>query len=145
MHTFTKFGILVVAIVGVLVWLAFGGTKSSMAYYKTIAELNTMGDHAHGKVIKVGGEVEGGTVVRKGQQVYFVMHDMKQASLRLKVLYNGEQPIPDTFKDGAQALASGTLGSDGVFEANKIEAKCASKYEAKPAQSRGILDHKETL
>lgn len=145
MNTFTKFGILVVTILAVLVWLAFGGTKGSMAYFKTIAELNTMGDHAHGKTLKVGGEVEGGSVVRNGQQVSFVMHDLKQSSLRLKVVYNGEQPIPDTFKDGAQALASGTLGADGVFEANKIEAKCASKYEAKPVQSKGILDHKETL
>jgi len=26
------------------------------------------------------------------------------------------------------------LGSDNVFRANKIQAKCASKYEAKPNQ-----------
>ena len=34
--------------------------------------------------------------------------------------------------DGAQALADGKLGADGVFQASKIQAKCASKYEAKP-------------
>ena len=38
---------------------------------------------------------------------------------------------------GAQALADGRLGPDGTFEANKIQAKCASKYEAKPLQ-RGL-------
>ena len=52
---------------------------------------------------------------------------------QLKVLYNGIDPLPDTFKDGAQALADGKLGPDGVFQANKIQAKCASKYEVKPA------------
>ena len=36
--------------------------------------------------------------------------------------------------NGAQALADGKLGADGVFHATKIQAKCASKYEAKPIQ-----------
>ncbi len=26
------------------------------------------------------------------------------------------------------------MGADGVFHANRIQAKCASKYEAKPGQ-----------
>jgi cytochrome c-type biogenesis protein CcmE len=51
----------------------------------------------------------------------------------MKVVYSGIEPVPDTFKDGAQALADGKLGADGVFHAAKIQAKCASKYEAKPA------------
>jgi hypothetical protein len=43
-------------------------------------------------------------------------------------------PLPDTFRDGAQALADGEMGRDGVFHASKIQAKCASKYEAKPTE-----------
>ena len=31
-----------------------------------------------------------------------------------------------------EALAQGRLGEDGVFRAGQIQAKCASKYEAKP-------------
>ena len=30
------------------------------------------------------------------------------------------------------AFVDGKLGADGVFQASKIQAKCASKYEAKP-------------
>ena len=52
----------------------------------------------------------------------------------MKVAYTGTEPLPDTFKDGAQALADGKLGEDHVFRAAKIQAKCASKYEAKPGQ-----------
>ena len=52
----------------------------------------------------------------------------------LDIPYTGSDPLPDTFRDNAQALADGRLGSDGVFRANKIQAKCASKYEAKPNQ-----------
>ena len=54
------------------------------------------------------------------------------AHKELKVVYSGIDPLPDTFKGGAQALADGKLGPDGVFQASKIQAKCASKYEAKP-------------
>jgi len=53
---------------------------------------------------------------------------------KMKVSYAGNEPLPDTFKDGSQALIDGRMG-DGVFHATKIAAKCASKYEAKPGQN----------
>jgi cytochrome c-type biogenesis protein CcmE len=46
----------------------------------------------------------------------------------LPVSYKGSEPPPDTFKDNSQALAIGDLGRDGVFHANELQAKCASKY-----------------
>jgi len=59
---------------------------------------------------------------------------LTQEKLKLNVVYSGIDPLPDTFKDGAQALADGKLEKDGVFHAAKIQAKCASKYEVKPGQ-----------
>lgn len=129
MKTYAKFGAMVVVIVGLLAWLAMGGISESKTYYKTITELGQMGPQAHGKKIRVGGDVEKGSIVRNGAEVSFVLH---QDAVKLKVIYSGNDPLPDTFKDGAQALADGRLGPDGVFQANKIQAKCASKYEAKP-------------
>ena len=38
---------------------------------------------------------------------------------------------PDTFKAGAEVIAAGVLASDGHLQADKIETKCPSKYEAK--------------
>ena len=38
------------------------------------------------------------------------------------------------FRDGAQALADGRMGRDGIFHSGNILAKCASKYEAKLGQ-----------
>jgi cytochrome c-type biogenesis protein CcmE len=120
---------MVAVILGVMVWLAMGGISDSKTYYKTIAELGQMGDQAKGKRLRVGGDVQAGSIVRNGAEVTFVMH---QEAKTLKVVYSGIDPLPDTFKDGAQALADGKLGPDGVFQASKIQAKCASKYEAKP-------------
>jgi cytochrome c-type biogenesis protein CcmE len=129
MNTYAKFGAMVVVIIAVLAWLAMGGISDSKTYYKTIAELGQMGDQAKGRRIRVGGDVQAGSIVRNGAEVTFVMH---QEAKTLRVVYNGIDPLPDTFKDGAQALADGKLGPDGVFQASKIQAKCASKYEAKP-------------
>jgi cytochrome c-type biogenesis protein CcmE len=131
MNTYVKFGTLMVLIVGCLVWLAVGGVKDTKTYYKTIPELERMGNSAHGQRIRVGGDVQPGSISKKGTQVAFVLH---QGAQTLNVVYAGSDPLPDTFKDNAQALADGRLGPDGTFEANKIQAKCASKYEAKPVQ-----------
>jgi len=129
MNTYTKFGIIVVAIIGTLVWLAAGGINESKTYYKTIDEVHEMGNTAMDKRLRVAGDVAEGSIVRNGREVRFTL---TQEHLLLNVVYDGIEPLPDTFKDGAQALADGKMGSDGVFHANKIQAKCASKYEAEP-------------
>lgn len=131
MNTYLKFGILMVLIVGSLVWLAVGGISDTKTYYKTIPELARMGEAAHGQRLRVGGDVQPGSIAKNGARVSFVLH---QGAQTLNVVYAGNDPLPDTFKDNAQALADGRLGPDGTFEANKIQAKCASKYEAKPVK-----------
>lgn len=129
MKNYLKFGLLIVAILGTLGWLAAGGISDTKTYYKTIAELSQMGDSAKEKRLRVGGDIAAGSIERKGSEVTFVI---AQEKMQLKVVYNGIDPLPDTFKPGAQALADGKLGADGVFHATKIQAKCASKYEAAP-------------
>jgi len=131
MSKYGKFAALIVVVVGTLVWLATTGMTETKTYYKTVAELGQMGDRAYGQRIRVGGLVEGGSIQRVGNQVQFVLC---QDKLRVKVAYTGTDPLPDTFKDGAEALADGKLDKDGVFRAGRIQAKCASKYEAKPGQ-----------
>ena len=134
MNTHAKVALLVVVIIGTLVWLALGGINETKTYYKTVAELGQMGDEALEKRLRVGGEVEKDSIVRGGREVHFTL---RQEDLTLRVVYSGVDPLPDTFRDGAQALADGKMGSDGVFHASRIQAKCASKYEAKPA-SRSV-------
>jgi cytochrome c-type biogenesis protein CcmE len=132
MRTYGKFGALIVVIVGTLIWLAIGGINETKTYYKTIAELNQMGNSALGKRLRVAGDVEPGSIVQNGREIAFVL---AQDNLRLKVVYDGVDPLPDTFRDRAQALADGKMGEDGIFRATKIQAKCASKYEAKPGSA----------
>jgi cytochrome c-type biogenesis protein CcmE len=134
MNTYMKFGALMVLIIGTLMWLAVGGVNDTKTYYKTVAELEGMNADAKAKRLRVAGDVAPGSIVRRGTEVEFVM---TQESKQLKVVYNGSDPLPDTFRDRAQAVADGKLGADGVFVANRIQAKCASKYEGKPGQYPG--------
>jgi len=90
--------------------------------------------------VRVGGDVEKGSIQHSGQTVDFTLVQQDpakpaQAPLYLRIAYSGRDPLPDTFRDGAQALADGKMGADGVFHASKIQAKCASKYATKPGQA----------
>ena len=133
MKKYGKFAALIAVVIGALVWLASAGMNETKTYYKTIAEVGQMHDQAFDKRLRVAGDVETGSIQRGAGHVDFTL---VQDKLQLKVSYTGSEPLPDTFRDGAQALADGKMGRDGVFHASKIQAKCASKYEAKPGNLR---------
>jgi cytochrome c-type biogenesis protein CcmE len=120
-----KFGGTTVAIVIALGYLAYTGVQESKSYYVTIKELRGMGDSAYTRRLRVGGNVQPGSIKRTGSKVEFVLVENDQV---LKVVYNGAEVPPDTFKDKSQALAEGSFGHDGVFHAKQLQAKCASKY-----------------
>ena len=138
-----KFGLIIAAILGTLGWLAAGGINQTASYYKEIAELNKLAPSEKvDRRLRVGGDVELNSISRDGRDVHFVLVQEKDGvKRRLNVVYSGIDPLPDTFKDNApcQALVDGKLGADNVFHATKLQAKCASKYEAKPVApvSRG--------
>jgi cytochrome c-type biogenesis protein CcmE len=143
MNTYLKFGLLIVAIVGTLVWLAIGGVNETKSYYKTVAELEQMKSDVRTQRLRVAGDVAPGSILRKGKEVEFVL---TQEAKTLKVVYQGSDPLPDTFRDRAQAVADGRLGTDGIFRATRIQAKCASKYESKPGQpaQQPVYEQKQT-
>ena len=135
MNKNVKFGLIIAVILGTLGWLAAGGINQTASYYKEIAELEKLGPNAVDKRLRVGGDVELNSISRDGRDVHFVLVQEKDGvKRRLNVIYSGTEPLPDTFKDNApcQALVDGKLGEDHVFRATKLQAKCASKYEAKP-------------
>jgi cytochrome c-type biogenesis protein CcmE len=131
MNTKLKFGLITAVIAATLGWLAMDGINAAATYYVTLDELHAMQD-ATAKRIRVGGDVQPDSIVRQDDGVRFtiVQKDEDDGEVRqLQVLYTGADPLPDTFRDNAQALCDGRLRADGVFEAQKIQAKCASKYE----------------
>jgi cytochrome c-type biogenesis protein CcmE len=131
MKKYGKFALLIGVILGTLGWLAVAGSGEAKSYYKTIAEVRQMGQDAGKKRLRVAGDIEKDSIKRNGSEVAFILVGENQ---KLNVIYNGTEPLPDTFRDGAQALAEGKMGPDGAFHAAKIQAKCASKYAPKPGE-----------
>jgi cytochrome c-type biogenesis protein CcmE len=127
-------GIATAIILGTIGWLAISGYGSNKSYYVTIAELGKMGNKAYTSNLRVEGFVKPGSIEQHGTNVTFVLNEFESHSPNaangklITVSYKGTEPPPDTFKDNAQALAEGTYGRDGVFHANTLQAKCASKY-----------------
>lgn len=128
-----KFVVGSLVIVLTLSFLAYSGFQESKAYYQTVSELYATKDTAYDKRLKVAGDVVPGSIVREGKAVKFVIQEEKDPSQTLRVTYIGTDPIPDTFRDYAQAVVEGSYSRDGVFTANKMQAKCASKYEKETA------------
>jgi cytochrome c-type biogenesis protein CcmE len=113
------FGLLVV---GILVVSGFTMFTRSVVYYRTPTEV--LADPGHR--VRVSGTVVRGSIASSPESgsVSFLVTD---GSTRLRVVYAGI--APDTLKAGAQAVAEGSLRSDGVFHADVLFAKCPSKFQ----------------
>jgi len=127
-----NFGSVTVLILLALSYLAYTGVQDSKSYYVTIKELRGMGDAAYTKRLRVGGNVQAGSIKRTGRNVDFVLVENDQV---LNVTYSGTEAPPDTFKDESQALADGKFGPDGILHAKQLQAKCASKYAPQQPQT----------
>ena len=131
---YLRFGAAIIIILMALAYLAYTGVQSTKSYYVTIKELSTMDDSgAHTKRLRVAGNVVPGSIKRQGSRMEFTL---EEEGRHLAVVYQGTEAPPDTFKDNAQALVDGHFGTDGVFHATQIQAKCASKYAAAPGQQQ---------
>ncbi len=119
--------VVVVAAVGVLIWVGVG---RSSVYYYTVSELLAKGP---AQQVRVSGELVQGSVEGLGTtNLEFVLHDRDLSDQTISVVYEGA--IPDSFRDQAdsEVVAEGDFLGDGSFAAKLLMPKCPSKYEAAP-------------
>jgi cytochrome c-type biogenesis protein CcmE len=125
-NTRMKLAIGIVLILGVLGWLGFSGIQEAKALYIFPVELKDLKGDELKQRMKVAGFVVDGTIKREeGKTQFTIEHE----GVTLPVVYVGRSPLPDTFKDGAEAVVEGHYTQAQVFEAENVQAKCASKYE----------------
>jgi cytochrome c-type biogenesis protein CcmE len=135
-----KFTIGAAVIIVTLVWLGWVGATESKAYYHTVSELSVLRGSQLRQRMRVSGYVEQGSIRHLGNQTDFTLQENGKT---LPVRYVGSDPLPDTFKGGAQAMVQGRLMTNGQFQAEQVQAKCASKYAASttpmPTQQSGSM------
>lgn len=123
-------------------WLAFSNF-SKANYFFPVDEMPPAGSPIYNGELRVKGRVVPGTIENATKPVRFTI---QENDVSLKVVYIGTEPLPDMFKDRAEAVVDGRLNADGVFEATQLQAKCASKYEAKaPDASEGTVTPDQTI
>ncbi len=116
-------------IAGAMGYLGYAGTRSSWVYYVDVDQFLD-GGVGPGQRARVHGVVdEQGLEVRRAE--LSAAFGIKGAQRELRVSYHGA--IPDMFQAGRQVVVEGSLDAGGVFRADVLLTKCASKYEAREA------------
>lgn len=115
-------GVVVAACVGYLVYSASGGSSE---YYLTVSELRAQSTNGD---VRVAGVVQNDVIrTNGGLQVQFTEKD---GTASMPVEYRGT--LPDIFRPGITVVAEGRLGSDGIFHARSVLAKCPSRFSTTP-------------
>ena len=112
----------VAACVGYLIYSASGGSSE---YYLTVSELRS---HPQAGDVRVAGVVQNDVVKSDGG--LRVTFTEKDATASMPVAYEGT--LPDIFQPGITVVAEGKLGTDGVFHARTLLAKCPSRFSTQP-------------
>lgn len=128
MHPVRKQRLLIVLFILVVVSVAAGflgyALRENINLFYPPAEI-VAGKAPLDRQIRAGGMVEQGSVVRSEDslKVRFAVTDY---SASVQVEYEGI--LPDLFAEGEGVVVSGTLGSDGVFQATQVLAKHDENY-----------------
>lgn len=128
-------------------WYAASNLEAgaSFAYFKTLSEFEAAKAELRGQHARVHGYVALGSIERDlgSKQVRFDVqneppHAGGAAGLPLSVVFSSLE-TPDLFKDGAEVVVEGRLSeTDEVFHADKVMAKCPSKFEGAPGRPAAI-------
>lgn len=114
-------------LVGIVFVAAFGGLSYTMltrsaVYYRTPTEVL----HAPAMRVRLSGTVVAGSI-RSDIGAGNVTFDVTDGRTTIRVLFHGA--APDTLRSGGEAVAEGALGDDGTFVAQRLFARCPSKFQ----------------
>jgi len=112
-------GLVALGIATALVLTAF---EKNLVFFFTPSQV-AANEAPQGRLFRIGGMVEKGSVKREGIEVRFVVTDTAKT---IPVVYRGA--LPDLFREGKGVVAQGTLGADGVFQAREVLAKHDENY-----------------
>jgi cytochrome c-type biogenesis protein CcmE len=127
-------------------WYAWTNLEAdaSFAYYQDLSEFHASAVARAGEQARVHGYVALGSIERdvEGRQVRFLVqsdppHAGAAARNSLRVVYASLE-TPDLFKDGAEVVVEGRLEDGAVFHAEKVMAKCPSKFRPEDQEASEV-------
>lgn len=113
-------------------YLAVAGARSGWVYYMHVDEF-VQDDAYQGRRVRLYGLV-GQDHVDTQPAMLLASFNLRGESANLPVRYQGV--VPDTFKPGCEVMVEGKLDDAGVFQADTLMTKCASKYQSEEHAKR---------
>ena len=110
------------AVLGIATALVLRAFDQNLVFFFTPTQV-AANEAPKGRLFRIGGMVEQGSVKRDGVEVRFVVTDTAKT---IPVVYRG--PLPDLFREGKGVVAQGVLNPDGVFQAREVLAKHDENY-----------------
>ena len=121
-----------VVILGTFAYLVYGGLGENLVYFLTPQELAARGERAYDVPLRLGGQVEPGSVVWNAQAV-----DLKfriSDGVHSVPVHSSGAP-PQMFRDGIGVVVEGRYHRPGVFESTSVMVKHSNEYRApKPGE-----------
>jgi cytochrome c-type biogenesis protein CcmE len=110
----------------------YASMTQDMQLYKMVDEVMVAPAQFQGKRLQVHGYVVEKSILNKsGTLEYQFKLETRAPRPHAVITASYKGLVPDTFKSGAEVVASGTLTPDNQLAATAVSAKCPSKYEAK--------------
>jgi cytochrome c-type biogenesis protein CcmE len=146
-----KFLIGGVLILAAVAYLIISGTGAGARYFITVDELVRNPDYV-GKTVRISGAVIGDTIQYDARNLIInftianiptdyqnlaeELHAAATDASRTRIPIRVENQVkPDLLQHEAQAILTGTLGQDGVFQATELLLKCPTRFqEADPGK-----------
>jgi cytochrome c-type biogenesis protein CcmE len=127
----------VVVVTGAIGFLLMKSMKPGLEYYRHVDEVMASIDSCRGKHLQVHGNVVDGSIEQaKGTLLYRFKIESRAPRPHAVIEATYDGLVPDTFKSGAEVVATGTLTADNRLDVVRdgIMAKCPSKYSADKAE-----------
>ena len=125
-------GLLLLCFVGYLGVQMVQATRTTGAYYMTVAELYNEIPAIYGERVRVNGDVVAGTEDWNANEITLRFSINDESGKDLPIVFYG--PRPDNFQRAASAIVEGEMLPDGTFQAETLLLKCPSRYEEEPEE-----------
>jgi cytochrome c-type biogenesis protein CcmE len=107
--------------------VSMGNLGENLVYYWSPTELHANADKALGATVRLGGQVQTGSLNwdRKARHATFTVTD---GASEVPVVCSSNPP--QMFREGIGVVVEGTLQADGVFTSDRVMVKHSNEYRA---------------
>jgi cytochrome c-type biogenesis protein CcmE len=128
-----KIAVAGLVVVGALAYLGSAGVTKGWVYYLKVDEFVGNARYQNQRVKLCGTVARDGVEVSAGKLT--ASFTLAGEQRKLPVMYRGV--IPEMFRPESEVVVEGKLNSSGVFQADVLLTKCASKYDPNDPAHKG--------